>query len=224
MRALVLDGEPRLLPDYPELLALIPDAPLVLYSGGLRHATDVTFRYWAVPRVDAVEPPQGGLQGGDLVRLRGRGLEKSGVVTFDALHAVHKTFELTVVGCQADFLVCVKGNAEDLRRKAEQILRCKAAEIQRAWTVDKEPGRLERRRGEIGPLSVREGEVADFHPDRPLQLLLGRGDLVMQEIVIADRGQVGVRVSVRADLDALAGHRWSSLAYRFVMGCLDLAA
>ena len=70
-------------------------------------------------------------------------------MTFDALHAVHKTFELTVVGCQADFLVCVKGNAEDLRRKAEQILRRQATEVQRARTVDKEHGRLECRELEM---------------------------------------------------------------------------
>jgi predicted transposase YbfD/YdcC len=67
------------------------------------------------------------------------------VVTLDALHAVRKTFELTVVGSQADFLVCVKGNAEDLRRKVEQILRRKANDIQRARTVDKDHGRIESR-------------------------------------------------------------------------------
>jgi predicted transposase YbfD/YdcC len=71
------------------------------------------------------------------------------VVTLDALHTVRQTFELTVVGSQADFLVCVKGNAKDLRRKAEQILRRKAGDIQRARTVDKDHGRIETRELEL---------------------------------------------------------------------------
>ena len=65
------------------------------------------------------------------------------MLTFDALHAVHHTFELTVVGSQADFLVCVKGNAKDLRRTAERTLRRKGREVQRARTVDKGHGRIE---------------------------------------------------------------------------------
>lgn len=73
------------------------------------------------------------------------------VLTFDALHTVRKTFEMTVAGRRADFLVCVKGNAEDLRRSAERILRRKSAQIQRARTVDKGHGRIEIRDLEMVP-------------------------------------------------------------------------
>lgn len=72
-------------------------------------------------------------------------------MTFDALHTVHKTFEMTVVSRQADFLVCVKGNAEDLRRKVERILRRKGEQAQRARTVDKGHGRIEIRDIEMAP-------------------------------------------------------------------------
>ena len=67
------------------------------------------------------------------------------VLTFDALHAVRKTFEMTVAGTQADYLVCVKGNAEDLRRTVEQVLRHDTGQLQRARTVDKGHGRIETR-------------------------------------------------------------------------------
>lgn len=71
------------------------------------------------------------------------------LLTFDALHAVRRTFEMTVVDGHADFLVCVKGNAEDLRRSAERILRQRAGEVQRARTVDKGHGRIDSRQLEM---------------------------------------------------------------------------
>jgi predicted transposase YbfD/YdcC len=67
------------------------------------------------------------------------------VLTFDALHAVRKTFEMTVAGNQADYLVCVKGNAEDLRRTVEQVLLHNSGHLQRARTVNKSHGRIETR-------------------------------------------------------------------------------
>ena len=63
----------------------------------------------------------------------------------DALHTVHKTFEMTVVDKQADFLVCVKGNAEDLRRHLEHTLHCNLDRLLHARTVDKGHGRIETR-------------------------------------------------------------------------------
>ena len=63
----------------------------------------------------------------------------------DALHTVHKTFEMTVVDKQADFLVCVKDNAKDLRRHIRHILRCNRDRLQSAQTVDKGHGRIETR-------------------------------------------------------------------------------
>lgn len=65
------------------------------------------------------------------------------VLTFDALHAVRKTCEMVVVGNQADYLVCVKGNAGDLHRTIEQILTRSSRQSQRARTVDKGHGRIE---------------------------------------------------------------------------------
>jgi predicted transposase YbfD/YdcC len=50
-----------------------------------------------------------------------------------------------VAGKQADFLVCVKGNAKDLRRKLERTLQRKSAHVQCARTVDKAHGRIETR-------------------------------------------------------------------------------
>lgn len=67
----------------------------------------------------------------------------------DALHTVRKTFEMTVVNKQADFLVCVKGNAEDLRRHIEHILHCNRDQLQYARTVDKGHGRIETREIEM---------------------------------------------------------------------------
>ncbi len=67
------------------------------------------------------------------------------VLTFDALHTVRKTLEMAVVGNQADYLVCVKGNAEDLRRTIEQVLERSSGQLQRARTVDKGHGRIETR-------------------------------------------------------------------------------
>jgi len=47
--------------------------------------------------------------------------------------------------------VCVKGNAEDLRRKLERLLRRKSAQVQCARTVDKGHGRIETRQIEMVP-------------------------------------------------------------------------
>lgn len=52
---------------------------------------------------------------------------------------------MAVVGNQADYLVCVKGNAADLRRTVERVLRHGSGQVQRARTVDKGHGRIETR-------------------------------------------------------------------------------
>jgi len=67
------------------------------------------------------------------------------VLTFDALHAVKRTFE-TVVERQADFLVCVKENASDLRQRIERILNRHPVALQQAQTEDRAHGRIEKRR------------------------------------------------------------------------------
>ena len=85
------------------------------------------------------------------------------VMTLDALHAVQKTFELTVVDRQADFLVCVKGNAEDLRRRAERILQRRSSEAQRARTLDKGHGRIEIRDLEMVPTTPVETHWPHTH-------------------------------------------------------------
>jgi len=77
--------------------------------------------------------------------IAGAGKLPGCVLTFDALHTVRKTFEMTVVGNQADYLVCVKGNAADLRRTVERVLRHGTGHLQCARTVDKGHGRIETR-------------------------------------------------------------------------------
>jgi predicted transposase YbfD/YdcC len=52
---------------------------------------------------------------------------------------------MAVVGNQADYLVCVKGNAADLRRTVERVLQHGSGQVQRARTVDKGHGRIETR-------------------------------------------------------------------------------
>lgn len=66
------------------------------------------------------------------------------VMTFDALHAVKKTFE-GVIDKRADFLVCVKDNAADLRRRLDKYLNRRRKDALRAETVEKAHGRFERR-------------------------------------------------------------------------------
>lgn len=78
------------------------------------------------------------------------------VLTFDALHAVHQTFEKAVLDKRADFLVCVKGNAADLRRRVGPVLRRKPATIRQARTVDGGHGRIEIRQLEMAPTSPLE--------------------------------------------------------------------
>ena len=77
--------------------------------------------------------------------IAGAGKLPGCVLTFDALHTVRKTFEMTVVGNQADYLVCVKGNAADLRRRVERALQHGSRQLQCARTVDKGHGRIETR-------------------------------------------------------------------------------
>jgi len=66
------------------------------------------------------------------------------VLTFDALHAVKKTFE-AVVEKQADFLVCVKDNASDLRQRLEKVLDRQPNTLPQAQTEDHAHGRIEKR-------------------------------------------------------------------------------
>jgi predicted transposase YbfD/YdcC len=75
------------------------------------------------------------------------------VLTFDALHAVGKTMEKTVIGARADFLVQVKGNTADLRRRMRRALVKNQGHVQRAETLDADHGRIERRRIEMVPTS-----------------------------------------------------------------------
>jgi predicted transposase YbfD/YdcC len=77
-------------------------------------------------------------------------------VTLDALHTVKETFERTVANRRADFLVCVKGNAPDLRRRLERILLHHPAGIRRARTVEKGHGRIEIRQLEMASASPEE--------------------------------------------------------------------
>lgn len=61
------------------------------------------------------------------------------------------TFETVVVDGQADFLVCVKDNARDLRRNAELVLQRNARCQRHARTVNKEHGRVEIRELQMVP-------------------------------------------------------------------------
>ncbi len=73
------------------------------------------------------------------------------VLTLDALHTVKETFR-AVVSKQADFLVCVKGNASDLERKLHRHLNRRRKTLLRAGTLDRGHGRIEKRSIEIAPL------------------------------------------------------------------------
>ena len=75
------------------------------------------------------------------------------VLTFDALHAVKETFEKVVADKRADFLVCVKGNAPDLRRRLEQVFRRRPDRVRCARTIEKGHGRIETRGIEMAPTS-----------------------------------------------------------------------
>jgi len=75
------------------------------------------------------------------------------VLTFDALHTIGKTMEKTVIEKQADFLVQVKGNTPDLRRRVKRVLNKNQAHARCARTVDGEHGRIEMRRIELVPTS-----------------------------------------------------------------------
>lgn len=75
------------------------------------------------------------------------------VLTFDALHANHKTMEKTVIGKKADYLIQVKGNTKDLQRRLKHTLKKSTSHVQCATTVDAEHGRIETRRIEVAPTS-----------------------------------------------------------------------
>jgi len=64
---------------------------------------------------------------------------------------VKKTFE-AVVAKQADFLVCVKGNASDLRQRIEKVLNRQANTLLQAQTDDRAHGRIEKRSVEIAAI------------------------------------------------------------------------
>ena len=57
--------------------------------------------------------------------------------------------EKTVVGKGADFLMQVKGNTKDLRRRLNRALKKSQAPVQRAQTIDAEHGRIELRQIEM---------------------------------------------------------------------------
>lgn len=64
--------------------------------------------------------------------------------TLDALHAVKDTFE-SVVAREGDFLVCVKDNASNLKKRLSKHLDRRKKKLLRAETVEKGHGRVERR-------------------------------------------------------------------------------
>lgn len=73
-----------------------------------------------------------------------------GVVTADALHTNHKTFDLTfdVAGC--DLLICVKKNTKLLLQNiTEYFDEHKCAKVNTASTIDKGHGRIEERSIEV---------------------------------------------------------------------------
>ncbi|NOY75699.1 MAG: ISAs1 family transposase, partial [Kiritimatiellaeota bacterium] len=77
--------------------------------------------------------------------LIGRFPELPGCVfTLDALHAVKDTFE-SVVAREGDFLVCVKDNASNLKKRLSKHLDRRKKKLLRAETVEKGHGRVERR-------------------------------------------------------------------------------
>jgi predicted transposase YbfD/YdcC len=75
------------------------------------------------------------------------------IITLDALHAVKETFEYIVTEKNADFLVCIKGNASDLRRRLNEAIDQKRDLVECARTIDKEHGRIETRAIEVVPTS-----------------------------------------------------------------------
>ena len=64
--------------------------------------------------------------------------------TLDALHAVKKTFE-SVVEQEGDFLICVKGNVSNLKKRLNKHLDRRKKKLLRAETFEKGHGRIERR-------------------------------------------------------------------------------
>lgn len=76
-------------------------------------------------------------------------------MTLDALHAVKGTFE-TVVDKEADFLICIKGNAADLKRKLNKHLDKNKKKLLCAETFDKGHGRIEYRSVEMTGILPRQ--------------------------------------------------------------------
>ena len=69
-------------------------------------------------------------------------------MTLDALHAVKETFE-TIVDKEADFFICIKGNASNLKRKLNKHLDKNKKRLLRAETFEKGHGRIEYRSVEM---------------------------------------------------------------------------
>ena len=61
--------------------------------------------------------------------------------------------EMTVVGKGGDFIMQVKGNTADLRRRLDRALEKNPTPVQRAETIDAEHGRIETRKIEMAPTS-----------------------------------------------------------------------
>lgn len=75
------------------------------------------------------------------------------VITFDALHANHKTMERIVLEKDADYLIQVKGNSPNLKKELEHALRTNTQAIRTAETIEKAHGRIETRRIEVLPIT-----------------------------------------------------------------------
>lgn len=84
------------------------------------------------------------------------------VMTFDALHAVKKTF-CDVVETGGDFLVCVKNNAPDLRRRLNKHLEKNRENVLCAETEEKSHGRFEKRSIKMAALSPRQSGWPHTH-------------------------------------------------------------
>ena len=71
--------------------------------------------------------------------------------------------EKTVVGTKGDFLVQVKGNTPELRRRVKRSLKKNRNDVQRARTIDAEHGRIEIRQIEMVPTSPVETNWPHIH-------------------------------------------------------------
>jgi len=78
---------------------------------------------------------------------------KGCVLTLDAKHDIRDTFEKIVDEKKGDFFVCVKRNADTLRRYMNECFDKYPKEIRRAQTLDRGHGRIEKRSIEVLPIS-----------------------------------------------------------------------